>query len=175
MPCRRLPIVLAIAAAGLAGAPALAGSAPVTTLRLDGIGPLKLGMKRSAALATGWLAGRRPRCPLGGAPIPLVYTLTGVKAPHAVAGTAEFDHDRLKYLVLTRGVRTTAGVTVRTTTLAGMKKRYRQAGYGATSAYSQTFGGTFVAVTKAGHHVIAGFGRATRVTTLAVPVVPLCD
>jgi hypothetical protein len=34
-------------------------SAATTVLRLDGVGPLKLGMKRSEALATGWLSAAR--------------------------------------------------------------------------------------------------------------------
>ena len=54
-----------------------------TTLRLDGVGPLKLGMRVTAARQTGWLAGRRTGCPLGGPPLPVTYRLSG-RAPRPV-------------------------------------------------------------------------------------------
>jgi hypothetical protein len=111
---RRLSQALGLAA--LVGAalwaPATAAGGPATTvLRLDGIGPLRLGMTRTAALATGWLAGRSPGCPLGGAP-PITYRFTGANAPKGIKGSAEFADGRLTTLSFTRGVRTSTGVTV---------------------------------------------------------------
>ena len=111
---RRLSPALGLAA--LAGAvlwaPATAaGGPPTTVLRLDGIGPLHLGMTRTAALATGWLAGRRSGCPLGGTP-PITYRVTGAKAPKAIKGSVEFVNGRLSTMSFTRGVRTSTGVTV---------------------------------------------------------------
>ncbi|HEX6621927.1 MAG TPA: hypothetical protein VF024_19845, partial [Solirubrobacteraceae bacterium] len=108
---RRLSPALGLAA--LAGAvlwaPATAAGGPATTvLRLDGIGPLHLGMTRAAALGTGWLAGRRPGCPLGGTP-PITYRFTGAKAPKGIKGSMEFVNGRLSTMSFTRGVRTTTG------------------------------------------------------------------
>src|SRR3954468_1395801 len=111
-------LVLAAVAGAALGVPAIAaGGVSTTVVRLDGIGPLHLGMARSAALATGWLAERRPGCPLGGTP-PITYRLTGPKAPGAIRGSAEFENHRLRTLSFTRGVRTSTGVTVGRTTTA---------------------------------------------------------
>src|SRR5215212_6929447 len=131
---RHLTSVLALAAmAGAAfPAPANAAGGPATTvLRLNGIGPLHLGMTRTAALGTGWLAGRRSGCPLGGTP-PITYRFTGPKAPSAIKGSAEFENGRLTTLSFTRGVRTSTGVSVGRTTTARMVARYRAAGFAAS-------------------------------------------
>jgi hypothetical protein len=49
-------VVAALLACGACFATAQAATAP-QLLRLNGIGPLRLGMERSAALNTGWLCG----------------------------------------------------------------------------------------------------------------------
>jgi hypothetical protein len=145
---RRLSPGLAALAAVVLWSPASAVGGPGTTVvRLDGIGPLHLGMTRTAAVATGWLAGRSPGCPLGGTP-PITYRLTGPKAPKAVRGTAEFADGRLTTLSFTRGVRTSTGVTVGRTTTARMVARYRAAGFSASARFERTFQGTFVRVTE---------------------------
>src|SRR4051794_32653470 len=95
----------------------------VTTLRLGGIGPLELGMKRSAALATGWLGNRGTGCELGGDPLPITYRFTGPSAPRGLVGTAEFRRHRLRNLAFSRGVRTGRGVRVRVTTTSRMVSR----------------------------------------------------
>ena len=86
-----------------------AGEVVVDVVQLDGIGPLKLGMRVTAARQTGWLSERRTGCPLGGPPLPVTYRLSGRRAPAGVRGVAEFDRGRLTGLSFTRGVRTTAG------------------------------------------------------------------
>jgi hypothetical protein len=174
---RRLSPALGLAA--LAGAvlwaPATAAGGPATTvLRLNGIGPLHLGMTRTDALATGWLAGRGSGCPLGGTP-PITYRFTGAKAPDALKGSAEFARGRLTTLSFTRGVRTSTGVTVGRTTTARMVARYRAAGFTASARRVSTFQGTFVRVRRHGHDVVGGFGEGRVVTIVAIPAVPVCE
>jgi len=156
----------------LALAPA-AGAA--TRLRLDGIGPLSLGMKRAPALATDWLGNRRTGCPLGGPPLPIDYQLTGPKAPAGVRGNAEFDGGRLRTLSFSRGVSTAVGVTVGKTSTKRMVARYRATGYRVRSQYFGTFQGTFVTVTKNGKAVIGGFGVRGTIATLGIPAIPVCE
>jgi hypothetical protein len=174
---RRMSRALGLAA--LAGAalwaPATAAGGPATTvLRLDGVGPLHLGMTRTAALATGWLAGRGTGCPLGGTP-PITYRFTGAQAPKGVKGSAEFAHGRLTTLSFTRGVRTSTGVTVGRTTTARMVARYRAAGFTVSASFSSTFQGTFVRVRRHGRDVVGGFGAGSVVTIVAIPVVGVCE
>lgn len=173
----RLKAVLTAALAALACA-ALAAPAPAATLlRLNGIGPLRLGMTRSAALATGWLAHGRSGCPLGGPPLPLVYRFSGPRAPRGIHGDAEFAGGRLRDLSFTGGVRTAVGVVVGRTSIRSMVSRYRAAGFTATATFDATFAGRFVLVSRhpGGSPVIGGFGQHTRVTTLAIPAVPVCE
>ena len=164
----------ALAGTALAVTAVAAGGASTTVVRLDGIGPLHLGMTRSAALATGWLAERRPGCPLGGTP-PITYRLTGPKAPGAIRGSAEFENHRLTTLSFTRGVRTSTGVTVGRTTTARMVLRYRAAGFTASARFESTFQGTFVRVTRRGRDVVGGFGEGSVVTIIAIPAVSVCE
>ena len=173
---RRLLLATAVIAATALAAAAPAGAA-TTRLRLDGIGPLKLGMTRAAAVATGWLAHRGTGCPLGGTPLPITYRFSGPGAPSGLHGTAEFDGGRLRNLSFSGGVRTATGVTVGRTTTARMVARYRSAGFAASAAFVSTFGGTFVRVRRrpGGADVIGGFARRRTVTTLAIPVVPVCE
>jgi hypothetical protein len=163
------------AAALLLGLTLAAPAAATTVLRLDGIGPLHLGMSRAAALKTGWLADRGSGCELGGPPLPVTYRFTGPKSPAGIAGTAEFHGKRLRVLSFTRGVRTSFGVTVRRTRTARMAARYRQAGFKASARFIDTFQGTFVTITRNGDQVLGGFGEHGIITMLAIPAVPVCE
>jgi hypothetical protein len=173
---RRLLLAAAVLAVATALAPAAPAAAATTRLRLDGIGPLKLGMTRAAALATGWLANRRLGCELE-SPRPIDYRFSGPKAPRGLHGTADFRNGRLRALSFTGGVRTAAGVTVGRTTTARMVARYRSAGFAASAQFVSTFGGTFVRVRRrpGGADVIGGFARHRTVTVLAIPAVPVCE
>jgi hypothetical protein len=146
-----------------------------TVLRLDGIGPLHLGMSRTAAVQTGWLAGRSTGCELGGPPLPVTYRFTGPKAPRGLVGTAEFHADRLRVLSFTRGVRTSAGVTVRKTTASRMVARYRQAGFTASARFVDTFQATFVTIKRHGQDVVGGFAEHRVLTMIAIPAIPVCE
>jgi hypothetical protein len=169
---RVLVTILAVAAAGPV---APAGAAPTTLLRLDGIGPLELGMTRTAALATGWLADGASGCPLGGPPLPITYRVAGEDAPSGLRGSVEFRRGRLRAMAFTRGVRTATGVRVGRTTTARMVARYRAAGYAASARYDATFQGTFVIVRRRARQLLGGFARGRVVTTLAIPRVQTCE
>jgi hypothetical protein len=131
-------------------------------------------MTRTAALATGWLAGRRSGCPLGGTP-PITYRFTGAKAPRTIKGSVEFVDNRLDTMAFTAGVRTSTGVTVGRTTTARMVARYRAAGFTASARFDGTFQGTFVRVRRHGRDVVGGFGAGGVVTIVAIPTVPVCE
>ena len=156
-----------------AAAPATATAS--TVLRLDGIGPLHLGMSRTAAVQTGWLAGRSTGCELGGPPLPVIYRFTGPKAPRGLVGTAEFHANRLRVLSFTRGVRTSTGVTVRRTTASRMVARYRQAGFTASARFVDTFQGTFVTIKRHWKDVVGGFAEHRVLTMIAIPAIAVCE
>ncbi len=149
------------------------GSSPV--LRLDGIGPLRLGMSRAEAVATGWLSDPGPGCELGGPPLPVVYRLKGPKAPAGIVGTAEFDRGTLRVFAFSAGVRTSFGVAVPGGTVGDLLKRARAAGLSATSAYDETFAGRFVTVNRGGKQVLGAFADQSGIATIAVPYVPVCE
>jgi len=160
---------------------AIAASVPVapaaaaTVLHLDGIGPLRLGMARTAALATGWLANRAPGCELA-SPRPITYRFTGRRSPAGLRGTAQFEGGVLTNLSFTRGVRTAAGVRVGRTTTGRMVARYRKAGFIASARFDRTFQGTFVTVRRRnGRRVLGAFARGRAITTIGLPVVPVCE
>ena len=160
---------------GGAAPQAAAGATAPPRLGLDRFGPLKLGMTRADAVATGWLAQRGTGCPLGGTP-PITYRVSGPKAPAGVVGTAEFARGRLASLAFTRGVSTVAGVRVGRTTAARMAARYRRAGFSVRTDAVATFGGTFVTVRRAGREVIGAFAETGRpITVLAIPLVTACE
>jgi hypothetical protein len=165
-------IVLASAIAGGLCQPIPAGA--TTVLGLRHVGPLRLGMTVSAALSTGWLAHRGRGCPLG-SPVPITYRLDGRRAPHDLRGLAQFDGGRLTNLSFSAGVRTTAGVRVGVTSPDRMASRYRKAGYKARAEYVDTFGGTFVTVDRGGSTVIGAFATGPTITTLAIPIVAVCE
>src|SRR3954464_5901639 len=173
-PVRVLFLVVASAAALLAAGAVPAGAA--TPVRpLDGIGPLKLGMTRTAALATGWLSNRSPGCELAGPPRPITYRLHGANAPAGLRGTADFRRGRLRNLSFTRGVRTGRGVTVGRTTTSRMVATHRRAGFGALARFDSVFRGTFVTVRRNGRQVLGGFTSGSVLEILAIPVVPVCE
>ena len=153
----------------------VASAGATTVLHLDGIGPLRLGMSRTAAVATGWLANRAPGCELA-SPRPVTYRFTGRRAPAGLRGTAQFEGGRLTSLSFTRGVRTAAGVRVRRTTTARMVARYRAAGFLASARFDRTFQGTFVRVRRRnGRQVLGAFAPGRTITSIAIPAVPACE
>jgi len=176
----RIPVLFAALAAALLSA-LLAGPASAITpaapptLRLDGIGPLRLGMRSAAALRTGWLARRGRGCELGGPPIPVTYRLTGPRAPGGVVGIAEFRFGRLRSLSFTRGVRTALGVVPGSTRQRQMVARYRRAGFAVRAQFVDVFAGTFVTVRRGRRQVLGGFARRGVVRTLGIPHVPTCE
>ena len=156
----------------LVGQPAASAS---TLLHLDGIGPLRLGMSRADALATGWLSDRSAGCELA-SPRPIDYRVAGRRAPAGLRGVAEFNSGKLTDLSFTRGVRTATGVRVGLTTITRMVSRYRAVGFLASARFVDTFGGTFVAVRRRnGRQVLAAFSQGRVITTISVPAVPVCE
>jgi hypothetical protein len=178
---RRVILVSIIAALGLTGgaaaaatAPAAAGSAARTTLRLDGIGPLTLGMKRSAAVRTGWLADRARGCPLAGPAAPVTYGFTGPSAPGGLRGNAEFQSGRLRTLSFTGGVRTELGV-IFGGRAGRMVEKYRHAGFTVSSQFEKPLQGTFVTVKRKRRQVLGAFAKHGVIKSLGVPAVPVCE
>jgi hypothetical protein len=169
MSTRRIAIT---AVAALLAFPGIAAASQL--LKLNGIGPLKLGMKQSDALGTGWLAHKSKGCELN-TPRPVGYALTGPRAPSGVKGSIEFQSGKLIAMSFTKGVHTAAGVKVGTTTSAQMIGDYMSAPFSASAAFSSTFGGTFTTVKKSGHEVLQGFGAKKIVTMLAIPAVQACE
>ena len=155
--------------------PASTAGAATTLLRLDGIGPVKLGMTRAAAVKTGWLADRAPGCELA-SPRPITYRFTGPKAPGGLRGSAQFERGRLSVISFTAGVRTRAGVRIGAPT-GRMVSKYRNAGFAASSMFSPVFAGTFVSVQRerGGRQVLGAFAKGGHVKNLAVPAVPVCE
>ena len=155
--------------------PASTAGAATTLLRLDGIGPLKLGMTRAVAVKTGWLADRAPGCELA-SPRPITYLFTGPKAPGGLRGSAQFDRGRLSVVSFSGGVRTRVGVRIGAPTVR-MVSKYRNAGFAASSMFSPVFAGTFVSVQRerGGRQVLGAFAKGGHVKNLAVPAVPVCE
>jgi hypothetical protein len=167
--------VIAVVGGMLLAPVTASGASPATVLRLDGIGPLHVGMTRTAAVATGWLAQRGTGCELGGRPFPITYRFTGRKAPDGIRGVAEFQHNKLTDLSFSRGVRTSTGVTVGRTTTKRMVARYRQAGFSASARFEEIFQGTFVTIKRDGDQVVGGFGEHGLVTIVAIPAIAVCE
>lgn len=155
----------------LAVAPA---SAAVTTLRLDGIGPLTLGMSRTAAVGTGWLSDRSAGCELA-SPRPIVYQLRGGKAPSGLRGSVEFSGGKLTNVSVTRGAKTALGIRPNVSTPAGMVRAYRRAGFSAKATFEETFQATFVTVQKNGEQVLSGFATGKRLSVLSLPFTSTCE
>lgn len=173
-----MPRVRALTALAVTVSFALLSAAPAsatTLLRLDGIGPLTLGMTPADALATGWLSDRGRGCELA-SPRPVTYRFGGRRAPAGLHGIAEFDAGKLTSLSFTRGVRTGAGVRVGRTTSARMVARYRAAGFRASARFESIFGATFVRVRRRnGREVLGAFARGRVISMLAIPAVPVCE
>lgn len=163
-------LVVALAACAAVPAPAFAA----TLLRLDGIGPLKLGMSRVDAVRTGWLSDRAPGCPMD-LPVPTTYRLEGAAAPRALAGMVQFQHGKLNNITVTRAARTAVGVTVGRTSPSGMVRLYRRAGFTATAHYESVFQATFVDVERRGRAVIGGFATGRAIRSLSIPRVLACE
>ena len=165
-------LLLALPLAALLVAPAQGA----TLLRLDGIGPLKLGMARMVALDTGWLNDRQTGCPLGGKPYPIGYALNGASAPAAIDARAEFVDQKLQTITASKGVRTATGVVPGKTTWASMVTRYRNAGFKVSARYDDVFQLTFVHVKrKGGKPVMTGIAENKIVDSVGVPFIPLCE
>ena len=168
----RVTAGIALGAATLAATPAVA-AAP-TQLRLNGIGPLRLGMPLAAARATGWIAHPVEGCELA-TPRPVVYRLDGRGAPAGLSGTVEFFQGRLTQLSVGAGVRTALGVRPGTTSWRAMVGRYRAAGFTVTANVDPTFQARFVDVFRRGRLVLQASTEGSKVAQLAVPSLAFCE
>ncbi len=166
----RLAGVLAATIAG--AAPAGAASAP-TRVRLDGVGPITLGMTRADAAKTGWLSNPHRNCPDKGT-VANGYELHGAKAPGGLGASVAFAGGTLRAISLEKGARTQTGVTVGVSTLTRMASAYRAAGYQVKAKRYPTVGGTYVTVRRKGIIVVQGFGTGKLVQTLGLPFIPVC-
>jgi hypothetical protein len=169
----RRPLAALTVVAGIAAFAAQPAGAAIV-LRQNGIGPLKLGMTRAAALRTRWLAHKAPGCELA-SPRPVTYQLNGSHAPAGLRGSVEFTSNKLSNVSVSRGGRTALGVAVGYTSVPRMVSRYRAAGFHAKARFDSTFQATFVDVTRNGKPVIEGLAEGPVISLLAIPFVPTCD
>jgi hypothetical protein len=167
----RIVIGAAVTAAVLTAT--AAGSAATPLMRLDGVGPVKLGMTRSAAVSTGWLANKTLGCELA-SPRPVVFQFTGPKAPAGLKGSASFVGGKLVNVSFRRGVRTRLGIRPGVSTAGAMVRAYRRGGFWVTSVFDSTFQARFVTATRGGRSIAAVAGRAV-IDTLAVPRIEVCE
>ncbi len=170
---------IAVALCGIAvlgGCGKEASSAP-PPLRLDGIGPLNLGMSRDGALATGWLANQPGRgCTLGPPPHPVTHRLAGPRLPDGYRGVATFRDDKLSSVLLEGRVRTDKGVAIGKTTVTEMVAIYRESGLRSSSEADSVFQTTFVSVMDDGRSVLGGTADDSRtIDSLAIPHFELCE
>lgn len=163
-----LTLVAALAAPAVAAPP---------RLRLDGIGPLKLGMTRSAALATGWLSNPMPGCELQ-SPRPVGYDLAGPSAPAGLKGGVSFVSGKLVTVAVDKGAATITGVRPGVTTAAKMVSAYKKAGYKVTSLFDPTFQARFITATRGGKSIVgiaSGASTSKVVSSLSVPFADVCE
>lgn len=149
------------------------GSAATPLLRLDGIGPLKLGMTRAAAVSTGWLANKTLGCELA-SPRPVVFQFTGPKAPAGLKGSASFVGRKLVNISFRSGVRTRLGIRPGVSTARAMVRAYRQGGFWVTNVFDATFQARFVTATRGGRS-IAAVASGAVIDTIAVPRIEVCE
>lgn len=148
-----------------------------TTIRLDGIGPLRLGMTRRAATATGWLRSSSETCNDRAGALPQVMRADGPRAAPAVNLSAYFRsgaNGKLTHLMFSGGARTELGIRPGVSTAAQMIARYRRAGFAVRSSYSRDYGGTFVEARRHGKLVMTGLapgrvGARRALTIVAIP------
>ncbi len=186
-----LAVVSAVAVAAPAGADRPAPDAIVaarraaspSTLRLDGIGSLRLGMTRSAAYATGVLRSSSQICLDRKSP-PVAYVSDGPRATPGVKVTAYFPsgrNSRLTHLIASSGATTELGIRPGVSTAAQMIARYRRAGYAVKTQWIDDLGLTLVNVSRRGRPVIAGMvntrlsARRAPLMAVAVPRYFLAD
>lgn len=150
-----------------------AGNAAPPLMRLNGVGPVKLGMTRAAAVSTGWLAHRTLGCELA-SPRPVVFQFNGPKAPTGMRGSASFVGGRLVNIAFRSGVRTRLGIRPGVSTTRAMVRAYRRGGFHVTSVFDPTFRARFVTATRGGLS-IAAVASGAVINTIAVPGIEVCE
>lgn len=165
------------APAAVAAARRIRPNAP-TTIRLDGIGPVRVGMKLRAVEATGWIRSTAETCFGGSVPLPTVSHSDGPRAAPGVSFGAYFRgrgaNSTLTNIMFASGARTELGIRPGVSTAAQMVARYRRAGFTVRTTYLREYGGTFVDVVRRGKVVMTGFaqGRLGDRRALGVLAIP---
>jgi hypothetical protein len=166
-------IVIAASATGLFLTATAGASAATPLLRLDGVGPVKLGMTRAAAVSTGWLAHKTLGCELA-SPRPVVFQFDGPKAPAGLKGSASFAGGKLTNISFREGVRTRLGIRPGVSTTTAMVRAYRRAGFHVTNVFDTTFQARFVNATRGGRSIAAVAGSSV-IDNISVPRVEVCE
>lgn len=152
-------------------------SAATPRLRLNGIGPLTIGMTKSQALATGWIANQQLGCELA-SPRPRVLDFTGPNAPAGLQGSVSFQRGTLTDITIARGAITRTGVQPGVTTARRMIRAYRDAGFVVTSRFDPVFQARFTTAYRGGKTIVGlslGSSRNRVLRSVSVPFVPLCE
>lgn len=166
-------IVIAVVATGALLTATAAASAAAPLLRLDGVGPVKLGMTRAAAVSTGWLAHRALGCELA-SPRPVVFQFDGPTAPAGLKGSASFVGGTLTNISFRKGVRTRLGIRPGVSTTGAMVRAYRRGGFWVTNVFDATFQARFVTATRGGRS-IAAVGSTSVIDAISIPRVEVCE
>lgn len=173
-----------VAAPATADRPAPAAAAAArrapsnTTLRLDGIGALRLGMTRNTAYKTGLIRTHSETCLDRKKPLPISYGSDGPKAAPGSRFTAYFKggrNGRLTHILATAGVRTELGIRPGVSTVSQLTKAYRRAGFTIRTRTRRDFAGvTFVDVLSRRSVVMTALvnGSARSKTPLAGIAIP---
>lgn len=169
----RLRILIGAAATVVALTATAAGNAATPLMRLNGTGPVKLGMTRAAAVSTGWLAHKTLGCELA-SPRPVVFQFNGPKAPAGLKGSASFVGGRLVNISFRSGVRTRLGIRPGVSTTGAMVRAYRQGGFRVTNVFDPVFQARFVTATRGGRS-IAAVASSAVIDTIAVPRIEVCE
>ena len=136
-----------------------------TTLRLDGIGPLRLGMTRNAAYKTGVIRSHSDTCLDRKKPLPISYGSDGPRVAPGAKFISYFRggrNGRLTHIFASSGVRTQLGIRPGVSTAPEMIRAYRRAGYTVRSRTRRDFAGvTFLDVLSRGRVVMTAVTNGT--------------
>jgi hypothetical protein len=183
VPTLVLLTALAFATTADAGAAARGRGSFLTTIRFDGIGPLRIGMTRDEVRATGWFRSTSTSytCFTNPLPLPTFASPDGPRAAPGATLTAYFrgGDGTLTHIMFANGARTALGIRPGLSTGLQMVAAYRRAGFTVRTSFHSEYNGTFVDVVRRGRVVMTGLaprrlGDRIPLMTVAIPTYFTC-